>query len=326
MGFIRIAFLILFILSTVITFSIRPKLHEPFVIEDANFRLVRISDNIVPQTTPTLVVNNPQEIQVSIPQTETVREVSQPVEVAAPKQVRNVEQTIVNIPSQTQKITQTVKEVPVEKTVVNKTVKNDKSQLEMLQRIMKNAEQASKETPVETKKVVTTQPSQKTTQTVTQTPVQKPVQAQVVQKPVTQQVQKPVTQTAQKPSNSKNPYMTEQEEIIAWNIWRSNIQNQIMRDSDIGFAPQGTVFTFSFVVDKFGNVSNIKVECSHPYFMDTAREGVKPAISKLQGKPILNFPKGTQRVTTTFTGNFVISNQNIFSTPGDFSDYERVKR
>lgn len=319
MGFIRIAFLILFILSTVMTIGVKPKLHEPFVIEDANFRLVRISDNIIPQTTPTLTVNNPQEIEVSVPQTETVREVTQNVEINTPKQVSNVEKTVIDVPVRTQTVTKT--EVPVkEKVVVNKTNPNDKSQLEMLQRIMKNAEQTVSETPVETKKVETP----KTTQT-----VQKPAQTTTtVQKPVTQQttVQTPVQKTTQTNSSNKNPYMTEQEEIIAWNIWRSNIQNQIMKDSDIGFAPQGTVFSFSFVVDKFGNVSNIKVECSHPYFMDTAREGVKPAISRLQGKPILNFPKGTQRVTTTFTGNFVISNQNIFSTPGDFSDYERVKR
>ena len=61
-------------------------------------------------------------------------------------------------------------------------------------------------------------------------------------------------------STLKNPYMTEQEEIIAWNKWRSNVQNQIMRNSNIEYAPLGTMFTFNFVVDKFGNVSNIKVQ------------------------------------------------------------------
>ena len=38
--------------------------------------------------------------------------------------------------------------------------------------------------------------------------------------------------------------MTEQEEIIAWNKWRSAVQNRIMDDSKIDYAPLGTVFMF----------------------------------------------------------------------------------
>lgn len=118
--------------------------------------------------------------------------------------------------------------------------------------------------------------------------------------------------------------MTEQEEIIAWNKWRSNLQNQIMRDSKIDYAPLGTLFMFTFVVDKFGNISNIKVECSNPNYMDVARNNVKPAIANLQKKPILNFPRGTQRTSTVVTGLFLIGTQERYSTPNDFSDYERV--
>ena len=105
-------------------------------------------------------------------------------------------------------------------------------------------------------------------------------------------------------STLKNPYMTEQEEIIAWNKWRSNVQNQIMRNSNIEYAPLGTMFTFNFVVDKFGNVSNIKVDCSNPNYMDVARNNVKTAISKLQKQPILNFQKGNQKKTKIVKFNF----------------------
>lgn len=132
------------------------------------------------------------------------------------------------------------------------------------------------------------------------------------------------TNTSPKNSNFNNPYMTEQEEIIAWNKWRSNVQNQIMRNSNIEYAPLGTMFTFNFVVDKFGNVSNIKVNCSNPNYMDVARNNVKTAISKLQKQPILNFPKGTQRKSTVVQGYFFIGLGERYSTPNNFSDFERI--
>lgn len=124
--------------------------------------------------------------------------------------------------------------------------------------------------------------------------------------------------------NFNNPYMTEQEEIIAWNRWRSNVHNQIMRDSNIAYAPIGTMFSFNFVVDKFGNISNIKVDCSDPNYIDIARYNVKKAITKLQNQPILNFPKGTQRKSTVVQGYFFIGFEERYSTPSNFSDYERV--
>ena len=172
-----------------------------------------------------------------------------------------------------------------EKRIVNKNIPDNTSQLELLQQIL---EQVEKEEAVE------------------------------LQKPQQQEVQK------QTPQKNKNPYMSEQEEIIAWNRWRSNLQNQIMRDSQIDYAPLGTLFTFSFVVDKFGNISNIKVECSNPNYMDVVRNKVKPAIANLQRKPILNFPKGSQRTSTVVIGGFLIGTQEIFSTPEQFSDYERI--
>ena len=38
--------------------------------------------------------------------------------------------------------------------------------------------------------------------------------------------------------------LTEQEEEIEWNKWRSNLQNQIMKDVKLPIIPQGTVFKF----------------------------------------------------------------------------------
>lgn len=130
--------------------------------------------------------------------------------------------------------------------------------------------------------------------------------------------------TSNQNRRSKNPYMTEREEIIAWNKWRSNIQNQIMIDSNIAYAPLGTIFSFNFVVDKFGNVSNIKVTCSNPNYMYVARDNVKAAISRLQNQPILNFPKGTQRESTVVKGYILMGLEDRYSTPNNYTDYERV--
>ena len=118
--------------------------------------------------------------------------------------------------------------------------------------------------------------------------------------------------------------LTEQEEIIVWNIWRSNLQNQIMRDTQIS-APLGTSFKFSFTVDKKGRISNLKTWASPADYNSVAINYLKPLILSYQGQPILNFPSRTKRVITNVTGGFVISTQDKFSTPGDFSDIEKIK-
>ena len=169
---------------------------------------------------------------------------------------------------------------------MHKNTPETTSQLEILQQIIKETEQ---EEPVE------------------------------LQKPVKPKIHQPEPKTT-----NDNPYMTEQEEIIAWNRWRSNLQNQIMRDSRIDYAPLGTLFTFTFVVDKFGNISNIKIMCSNPNYMDIARSRVKPAIANLQRKPILKFPKGSRRTSTIFIGGFTIGTHEIYASPENYSDYERI--
>ena len=64
--------------------------------------------------------------------------------------------------------------------------------------------------------------------------------------------------------------------------------------------------------------------CSNQNYMDAARNRVKPAIANLQRKPILKFPLGSQRTSTVVIGGFLIGTQEIFSTPENFSDYERI--
>ena len=97
-----------------------------------------------------------------------------------------------------------------------------------------------------------------------------------------------------------------------------------MRDSRIT-APRGTVFRFSFTVNKFGQISNLKVWSDTPNYTNYAIQALKPLLLSYQGQPILNFPARTKRITTNVTGGFVVSTQDKYTTPGDYSDIERVK-
>ena len=171
----------------------------------------------------------------------------------------------------------------------------------------------------------------------------KPQQVKLDNKPISKTETKPVTQPpkqeiqqpvspkkeelkpVQKQEAKPKPILTEQEEIIAWNHWRSRLQNQVMMDSKIS-APLGTQFKFTFTVDKYGNMSNIKVWSTNPAYSDLAVRVIKPVLMNYRNKPILNFPYGTQRIITNVEGGFVISRVSRYSSPSDYNDYEHVKR
>ncbi len=116
----------------------------------------------------------------------------------------------------------------------------------------------------------------------------------------------------------------EEEEIIAWNEWRSNLQNQVMRDVVLA-APIGTRFEFSFTVDKFGRISNLKVWSRNSQYTDMAVRKIKPVLLSYQGQSILKFPEKSKRVITNVEGGFTIARTSRYSTPSDYSDYERIK-
>ena len=262
MDFLKVITIILFILLTIFTIKIHPDMHQPMIIEDADFKLTRISDTISTKNLPSA-----KTVKTSQPQTKSVEIKEQTPPQNSTKYIKPEPQKIAK----------------KEQRVARTNSPDATSQVELLQQLIKQAEQ---EEAVE---------------------LEKPVKSDVKQQ-----------------TTNKNPYMTEQEEIIAWNIWRSNLQNQIMRDSQIDYAPLGTLFMFTFVVDKFGNVSNIKVECSNPNYMDVVRNRVKPAIANLQRKPILKFPRGSQRTSTVVIGGFIIGTEERYASPENYSDYERI--
>lgn len=159
----------------------------------------------------------------------------------------------------------------------------------------------------------------------------KTVQSSMTKTPVTVQAQtqkenKQSVAVSQTPIIIEQPtkVLTEQEEIIAWNIWRSNLQNQIMKDSRLPNIPVGTVFKVSFTVDKYGKVSNVQTWSTNSQYTPYAIEFIAPVIRSYQGKPILKFPEGSQRTKTDFSGGWKIAHNAKYSNPGDFNDMEKV--
>lgn len=112
-------------------------------------------------------------------------------------------------------------------------------------------------------------------------------------------------------------------EMIAWNKWRSDIQNSIMDASEID-ANYGTIFLFSFSVDKNRHISNIRVT-SRNGGSEADKRAVRRAILSLEDSALLDFPKGSNRKSVGFTGAFLISDYSYYSNPSDFHDFEYVQ-
>ena len=195
----------------------------------------------------------------------------------------------------------------------------------------------TKNTPqVNVKKNTQTIPKQTTAKKQTTT---KPVIQTVKAKETVATVKPNVTQTKQEEAVKKitttvTPVkevkevntMTTQEETIAWNIWRSNLTNKIMQDTKLPDIPNGTLFHFSFNVDKFGKISNVQTGANPANYTPYAIQYIAPVIRSYQGHSILNFPEGTARTSTTVTGKWRISNTERFSSPQDYNDIERVTK
>ena len=111
-------------------------------------------------------------------------------------------------------------------------------------------------------------------------------------------------------------------ELIAWNEWRSNLQNTIMQKSDIE-GMYGTIYFFIFNVDNNRIISDIKVRSNASddrYNIDKVTRTIKD----LEGSDILEFPQGTTRTSVRFTGGFMFAYHTRYSSPSDFNDVEQV--
>lgn len=277
-----------FLLATVLVCVFRPKTHKPIAFEDRNFKLELISDEVAVPKTPDLnIVQKSVEIN------------SKPVDI--------------NLPSMNAK-------TPALKSDINtsapktssKNISKPQQNQQKTQIVSKNNSAKNQQNKTEQKKIE-------------QKPVQKS-QPKVVDNTQKPKVVSPVEKINEKPVTKPSvKVLTEEEEIIAWNKWRSDLQNKLMRDSKIA-APIGTSFEFSFTVDKFGTITNLKTWSSNPSYTPLAVRVIKPLLLSYQKTAILNFPTGSKRVITNVNGGFTMARSSRYSSPSDYNDYERVTK
>ena len=277
-----------FLIATVFVCVFRPKTHKPIAFEDRNFKLELIS------------------AEIAAPKTSDLNFVQNSVEIKSPT-------VDINLPPVNVKI-------PEIKTNTNTNSKNLTAK-----NTTKSQQNQSKTQIVSKKNSPITQLNKTEVKKVESKPVQKS-ESKVVHNTEKSKVVSPVEKISDKPvTKPAVKVLTEEEEIIAWNKWRSDLQNKLMRDSKIA-APIGTSFEFSFTVDKFGTISNLKTWSSNPSYTPLAVRVIKPLLLSYQKTAILNFPTGSKRVITNVNGGFTMARSSRYSSPSDYNDYERVTK
>lgn len=312
-GFLIAFIVFLFVVSTTLVLVFKPKTHKPVAFENKNFRLELIS----------------QSAKVDIPKTE--------VNINIPAPEINIETPKINVSVETPKISVNA-EPPKTDIKTTDTVKARKTE----QTKTANKSQTSPKTADNTKQKTASTDNSKRTDLPNQiTPKKQTVKDEkniskdiktVNTTPKTDKKENneqvaplpPVTVTL--PAQTVKKQLTQEEiEIIAWNKWRSDLQNQLMKDSKMS-APIGTRFMFSFTVDKYGTITNLKTWANNPSYTPMAVKVIKPILLSYQGKPILNFPANSKRITTNVDGGFTMAYTSNYSKPSDYNDYERIKK
>lgn len=98
-----------------------------------------------------------------------------------------------------------------------------------------------------------------------------------------------------------------------------------MTDVKLPIVEQGTVFRFKFDVDKYRKISNLSTWSTSPQYTPYAIQYIAPVIKSYQGRSILDFPAGSNRMVTTVEGGWKISQTSKYSTPADYKDIEKIR-
>lgn len=298
--------LVMAIISTVCICITKPTMHKSVLVYDSGY-------TITPQNVET-VEETEIPIMIQPPEQETVQ-------MTANQKIDN------QISEQQNRILQYIdsETTPVTTTQVQKIVSQPREVQTQQKTVSTTKQQQASKVQTSTKtNTQTTEHTSKPTQTTS--PVHREVNAPVGNNTVnnTDKYSTQHSKTIGAPEPVK--VLTPQEEEIAWNRWRSNLQNKIMKDSKLPNVPNGTIFKFSFTVDKYGKVTNVKTWSETNTYTPYAIQYIAPVIRSYQGRAILNFPQGSNRFTTNVTGGWKISANAKYSTPQDFNDIEKIRR
>jgi len=303
--FLVFTILFIFVIATALVCIFQPKTHKPIKFEQRNFEVSMMTDKTEFDAESPKVEFDASDINISAPD----------IHLDVPE--INIETPKVNI--ETHKVNVSTPKVNVSSPKVNVTQPKTDSKPATEKPQSQKADTPAKKTAAKTDKPAdfyNTKP-----QTNPNTKADKPLDEFFRPQPAKTNEEK--TQ----PAKPATKVLTEEEEIIAWNKWRSDLQNKLMRDSDQKIAaPIGTTFYFTFTADVHGYVSNVKTWASNPSYTPEAVRVLKPLIQSYQHKDILVFPAGSKRIITNVSGGFTMAHATTYSSPSDYNDFERVKR
>lgn len=294
--FVFASILIFFICITTVICVFKPKTHKHIMFENRNFKLELISQK---------AEADKQEVNIDI--SANIPQINFPeIEIKQPEQ----------------KVKQLQSSPKTDKPSTNKTTNSvNKSESENKKTIVKPQTAKNKNSYANQQKKETQKPikTEIKTPAITEPKIVKENKEEIVAPPVP-----PVIKSTEQKQELKEQTLSEQElEIIAWNKWRSDLQNKLMRDSKIS-APLGTTFYFSFTVDKFGNITNLKTWSNNPSYTPLAVRVIKPLLLSYQHTAILIFPSNSKRIITNAEGSFTMAHSSRYSSPSDYNDYERI--
>lgn len=342
--------LILAIISTICICTMKPQMHKPVMVYSSDLKIVsedtsvKIEENNIPVMIQNADVRSIEEKSNSISNTKIFNDnndniqsvkntknisfsnkdssftANTKIKTANISPVNNVNIQKNNISANSGKIENvkpTVKEPQID---LNKIVANNKK-ITSQPNVTPPAKSETPQKSTSPQKVTTTSNAITSPITVTSQATKTPEQ-KLHSNTNTQQA----VQSSSGTKTQTQHIMSAQEEEIAWNKWRSNLNNQIMRDSKLPIVPNGIVFKYKFSVDKFGKVSNVQTWSTTQSYTPYAIQFIAPVIRSYQGHAILNFPTGSNRVTTEVTGAWRISSSEKLSTPSDYNDIEKIKK
>ena len=156
--------------------------------------------------------------------------------------------------------------------------------------------------------------------------------AEKAKKQAEEQAKKAAAEKAQKQAEEQKK-LVEYQETILWNQWRATVCNKVTSNLDKQFtavAPPGTIYTYSFNVDKNRRITIVTVKISKGYVNTSTQQGVnmiKYAINSLNLSTILTFPSGTQRTSVKVeSGIETTSAQSSSLNANSFNDVETITK